>query len=570
MFGLEPVASSDQNTTEIVHKAPKPKVIVNVDKNMTSQSFIEMSQSSLNQPTGTLNEEGLLNDAENEELAEEPNPPDQPNVDDAENVGVGDQLPQIDVVWLLKNTFNNLNEFNKFIDEPKIWKKHRTEKLNKGIKTTFRCGATKRRGRQCAAGGYSIYDFEPNNEQVRWFEKNLDHDHENHPNIRSSVSDAVKEEIISLKSKGETPKGILFKLQQRTDIVVPSKSQIDNVIDMHKKKNIGQAKTTMNELIKFYEDHREIPEDDDTPFIASFERSAKGQIEKWFRFFVTTKRLLKNGSMGDIICADGTYKTTIQKYPIIVVGTVDMAQSFHLTGLTISTHERAEDFRFVFDTLKETMQRVTGKTINPKLLIADAAPAIHKGFKDSFLVELIIMCWFHVTLNVNKQKFQSTANNEAIMNDLRAVHYLCTEELFEVGIKLFNAKWMPTESLFVKYFQGSFVDRNRNWFHGAAHRVPSTNNACESFNGSMKIHQTHFLQKNLSEFKEHALQIVQQRSAEYVRVKDPKPFFVEQVPIAEDVKVRGLLLAKANNQFHYKKAIDETTIEYYCHSTSLK
>lgn len=559
MFGLTPLPTTDKQ--QQMPPRAKSSQKINITQSSTSKSIAELSQA-LNQPTGTQFFDELDDDDKDED--DDPIPAGQQLPDEQPVANV--EAPPI--VFLLTKTFANMVEFENFLDKDK-WKRSRRETLNKGIKTYYRCGATKRRGRQCAAGAYTLHDFEPNNTQVRWYEKNQLHDHENHENLRTTVPEAVKTEILDLKAKGNTPKAILFKLQKRTDIEVPSKSQIENVIDVQKKKNVGLATTTMNDLLEFYENNKNIPEDDDTAFVANFERSERGSKEKWFRFYMTTKRLLKNAKNGKIIHADGTYKVTIQNYNLLVVGTTDAKQSFHLAGLTISTHERAEDYRFVFNTLKDVMQKVTEITIIPRALVADAAPAIHKGFLESLGIFIVIMCWFHVTLNVRKQKFNSSQNCDLILDDLRAVHYLYTPELFAIGMKLFNGKWMTAEAQFVRYFNSSFVERNTNWFHGVAHRVPKTNNALESFNGSLKKHQTFWLQKNLSEFKHRALEIVSERSYEYVRKKDPKAPFTEHVPVIEGTKARGLKLARSSNEFQYE-IVDEGYVNYYCFSEQLK
>lgn len=459
----------------------------------------------------------------------------------------------VEVYWNLEYTFPNLDDCMYAINEDECWTKQKVLYTTNGTKTGYRCKHVKRRGKQCSAGIYTIHDFEPNNTAVRLYRKNLSHDHGTNANQVTALSDVIKQQIIQLYDTGLKPKGILYRLQQDPENVVPSIDRIRNVIEMHKLKKYGKSNMTMNELQTFCNAHSAIPDDDDTAFVAAFERSRIEDDEKWFRLFITTKRLLINSIKAACIHADGTYKMNIQNFPVLTIGTTDKDQTFHLLGLGISTHERAEDYGFLFDTVQRTIQRITNSAISSRVLMADGAAAIHNGFQESFahLENLrIMMCWYHVLYNVNKQKFRSPENKELIKKDLTNIHYLCSEELFDQAFELFVKKWLEKEPDFCQYFDTYYMKRNKNWFH-IEDRIPTTNNAIESFHSSLKTHQTYWQKKGISEFKNRALEIVEERSREYNPAINEKPKnpFAEEATISGKLKSKGFELAKSPLQF---------------------
>lgn len=114
------------------------------------------------------------------------------------------------------------------------------------------------------------------------------------------------------------------------------------VIDRHKQEKDGVGAMSMNQLNAFYDQNNAIPESDHKAFIVMFDRSKSGEIEnKWFRYFVSTKRLLNNCAEADNLQADGTYKLLIQNYPI-VEGKTDIMRHFHLVGIALTTSEKTD------------------------------------------------------------------------------------------------------------------------------------------------------------------------------------------------------------------------------------
>ena len=55
--------------------------------------------------------------------------------------------------------------------------------------------------------------------------------------------------------------------------------------------------------------------------------------------------------------ADGTYKLNFHGFPVILVGTTDKHRHFHPLCICVSTHEKSADYAFVFQCIKEGVQK---------------------------------------------------------------------------------------------------------------------------------------------------------------------------------------------------------------------
>lgn len=165
-----------------------------------------------------------------------------------------------------------------------------------------------------------------------------------------------------------------------------------------RKQLFGDSKITLEDIIEFCQQHNTILDDSDEAFVADFETEAESETctkdsdetspsqVVSFRFLITTKRLLLNSEESNIIHADTTYKMTIQRYPIIVIGTTDLdtSQHFHLLGFMFSRTQNADDFGFAFRTINEAMKKVAHITFAPTVLMADAAEAIQNAFRTTY------------------------------------------------------------------------------------------------------------------------------------------------------------------------------------------
>lgn len=283
----------------------------------------------------------------------------------------------------------------------------------------------------------------------------------------------------------------------------------------------------MRQLTKFVSKITALPDQLDVAFIVNFEKSPRNQKdEKYFRIFISTRRLLGNAVNSSNVHADATHKVTTERIPLIAVGVTDPNKCFHFSGMTLCTKEQTDDFAFTFDAMRQGVEMVTGVRIQPNILICDADTAIHKGFKQTFTdsadKHLIIMCYFHVLLNIRmKYKFDNAKNKPKFMDDVRKLHLCDSERKFDVGCQLFVMKWIGVEPKATKVIKKSFFKAHKNWFIGVVPRTPKHNNGLETFNSTMKRCQTEHQRQPLKQFLSSALAIVRQRSKEYLKDKLP-------------------------------------------------
>ena len=66
------------------------------------------------------------------------------------------------------------------------------------------------------------------------------------------------------------------------------------------------------------------------------------------------------------IVADATYKIIIEGFPVLTVGTTDKDRHFIPFGCVVSTGEAENDFKFLFDSLKEGL-----KMIDPSFIYSE-------------------------------------------------------------------------------------------------------------------------------------------------------------------------------------------------------
>lgn len=440
--------------------------------------------------------------------------------------------------WVLERSFDTKKDLDAFIKAEKCWSVRSTVTLASGLKTLYRCNLVLSKGTACEAEAYTLRcmvddDDDDENEdhlgalqpkyQYDFYRKTADHTHNDGETMAASnkVTDDIRDKIIAMYNDGLRPTTIRFRLRADETIeekYQPSKRQITNVINLNKIEQCGQNPITMNDLVAFVENNEyDANKDQDTSFVVKFERSASTDPHRMFRYFVSTARLLRMASEAKVLHSDATFKTTTEKLPNIAVGTSDANGDFHLIGLQVSSHETSEAYECAFNAVKEGTMMVTGKEIEPKYLVCDADPAIHKGFKAVFGdVPEIIMCYSHVISNVQrKYKFKDEKNRNDFLNDVRSLHLCSDKSKFDEGFALMKTKWATVEKDVINRFEKSFIRKNFNWFLGAGVRVPKTNNLLERFNGTLKQFQTLYQKKPLKQFLKISLRIVAERSQEY-------------------------------------------------------
>lgn len=486
-----------------------------------------------------------------------------------------------DNAWKYEKTFETRDALNEFLYNESWWSFRGSNDCSRGSKSLYRCNRVKRLSKvQCKAAIYIIEktDFQNpsgGSDDIRTsfmlFRRNDIHTHKKSPDYVRRITRKVKELIIQQYKNGRKPKKILFMILDDADIPLkekPSYKQIIHVIDNFKRHGSGAKLFSMRQLTKFVTKHMKVPKSQDEAFIVNFERSPKQQKNaKFFRYFISTKRLLNFASMAKIIHADATHKVTTEKITLIAVGVTDYNNKFHLSGLSVASNESSDSFALAFNGLKWGVKVVNKVKLESEYLVCDGDAAIHNGFSLAFGQETedenhrqfsIIMCYFHVLLNIQKKyKFIIAKNRMEFKADVQTLHLCNSEKKFDRGCKLFVNKWKASEPGATKVIRKSFFKKHKNWFIGCAARVPKHNNGLESFNSTMKRCQTEHRRQPLKQFLSTALTIVRQRSKEYIL---DKPSFANELEISNEMMKRGLQL---NLKFVHKPENELGNTEFF-------
>ncbi len=233
-------------------------------------------------------------------------------------------------------------------------------------------------------------------------------------------------------------------------------AQLNNLKSRFKAKNGGNGVATIGAIQDWCDERKEVP-DDDTVFCAGFDyeiNAHDGECER-FRVFLT--------QYGDHVATDGTYKLNWMGYPLLQVGTTDLARHFHPFGAMLTKIEDGKDYKYMFYALKRASERILGTTYNPRILLADCSPSITNGFIRNFGVpEKRIHCWAHVSRAIDNE-LKTFKDIKAIINQIRTditnfQHYAENKNFVNVA-RLMISKWKAkfTGSIlvqnFIKYFQ---------------------------------------------------------------------------------------------------------------------
>ena len=140
------------------------------------------------------------------------------------------------------------------------------------------------------------------------------------------------------------------------------------------------------------------------------------------------------------------------------------------------SNETDEAFKFIFQSIKDTVKDVYNCDYQPTILIADAADAITNGFKSVFKELLTrVMCWFHM-----KKAFEAhetyvsleSSTKEQIKQDIYVFQLSESIDVFNSSYELFKEKWSSEKNkatdTFLTYFHKVWIDQHPGWYEGYA------------------------------------------------------------------------------------------------------
>lgn len=229
------------------------------------------------------------------------------------------------------------------------------------------------------------------------------------------------------------PEDILTALD-RYGFDQPKKTQLYNVLQYHKRKIGGCTEMNTHQFEEWCRSKSDIPgaSEPDRAFVVAFETGVNEDGDATIKLFASTRRLLGLAKLNDRIHVDGTYKLNWNKFPVLVAGTTDQDGKFHPYGIGVSSSETTEDFTFLFKAIADGFERVHGQQYRPKILIADCADAITKGFGNVFDRNFQrIYCYFHV------KKIRDKDTRQRILDDIDELQKCESEAVFDVAVRLF-------------------------------------------------------------------------------------------------------------------------------------
>ena len=335
--------------------------------------------------------------------------------------------------------------------------------------------------------------------------------------------DEWKNLINKLFDTGVTkPSTVLHQLRNQNPPLIkcPSRRQLYYELSKIRKDRFGEVKISLKELNAWLLEHSVIPEEDDTPFVVKHESGVnlifgsintnlndKDEDDKeddenddfgvYFRFFVTTKRLLSIAIDKDHITTDATYKLLWLGFPVLIVGTTCKNCNYHPYGIGLASNEKTKDFQLMFEGIIHGIKNIYNCDFRPHILQADAARAITKGFEQAFNFEsdteyIRLNCWSHVNRNCDHRLvcIKDTKIKDSIKADLKNIQMSHNTKTFEKLCALFIKKWKQLDdtnvNTFCDYLNDNWIEKNEKWYEGAAPGYPSTNNGNEGTNQDIK------------------------------------------------------------------------------------
>ncbi|CAF3879166.1 unnamed protein product [Rotaria sordida] len=431
--------------------------------------------------------------------------------------------------WINEATFDNAEEAEASIEN--IWSKQYTNYTEHGRRVYYRCNKAKLRGPQCSASIHLLYHAD--SDQVTVYKTEGEHDH--HDEKVRGIDENVKKCIEELYNDGiMKPKQIIRALQTRK-MKMPTLIQIKNYLVQYKKKKYGLHKISLGEFEQWCDDNVEVPIDENKAFVVSYkilydneeyedDEDIEEDNENKFRIFISSVRLLNIASISSHLHDDATYKLVWQGFPVLIVGTTDFNKAFHPFGLAVCSNEKSKDFEFIFNSIQVGMQKINKDLLKPTALISDAADAIKNGFTNIFGSSYNqIMCWAHMKRKVDSRVCQIDDKHIAkeIIEDIEMLQLSNSTEVFKLASTLFIKKWnmnnkQKNQSIldFMNYFHNEWLKTNDGWHEGIQVYTPSTNNALEATNRTIKDDGTFRERHVLSRFLTIASNIVNNWSIE--------------------------------------------------------
>lgn len=426
------------------------------------------------------------------------------------------------ISWIFVKQFVNCNEAEETLKLENTWSFNYSHRTEEGLKRFYRCNKVKKRGPQCSGKVYLLFDS--TSDTVFMYKAEANHDHENLLTRCLStygLSEVVKLEINKLFNLRMKPKAIMNSLAKIQGISMPKMSQLKNYLCDQRRAKYNYQTISLGELEQWLLTNSAIPVNPHEMFVISYEVIENDAGPAAFRFVISTKYLLQLTSDVKVLHAGATTnKLMWQGFPVQIIGTTDKDRKFHALCLAVITKEQKDDFKMIFDALKNKVNILYATDLRPNVLVYNATKEIQDAFIESYGVDAKVrICW-----NYAKRKMESSiggsclinkVTQKAILADLESLHATTCPNIFKAASIAFLQKYQDQQR-FVVYFKEHWLLQNKNWYLGSTPDTPPTNNALETFNKAIKNSNTLQERLPLTRFFVAVTEIVSQWSTKYV------------------------------------------------------
>ena len=171
---------------------------------------------------------------------------------------------------------------------------------------------------------------------VSLFKTDAEHQHDGISNSRGLNSD-LKEFIENKFRDGIEKPNAILALIKKANLEEPPKSKIIHHLRTLREEKYGKSSITDVEIKKWAEIKKIIPIEEDTPFVINYKVNCDSlnENDQKLKILISSKRLLNNLNVYQMVQIDATYKLIWQGYPVFVIGITDKNQVFHLFGLGV-------------------------------------------------------------------------------------------------------------------------------------------------------------------------------------------------------------------------------------------
>lgn len=307
--------------------------------------------------------------------------------------------------YVLEKTCNSFTEAKADV-ESRGFGKTDSKAVRGGYNHFFRCKAAKKRGDTKCPKTMKIFESNTDKEIIIYSSDAVhEHDVIADQDKSKKMSPEMRSFIVNQRKKNMNAKNIIKSINEMRqnhdfflDEPTPTAKQIYYVSERQISIEAPQM-ISVGDLVEWCEKNRTIPIDEDAAYIIGYEHSNEDEF-RFFRFMLSTQRLLKNCVDVTTLVIDATYKLNWQGYPFLIVGTVDRNRKFHALAYACTTNEKTEDYTFFFQSLIDAVKQLYDAQIMPKTLIADGAITIRKACELTLpSVEVMVMCYVHVLRN---------------------------------------------------------------------------------------------------------------------------------------------------------------------------